>query len=157
MKVKNKTGMKLESAFEPAKRKRMGAWMEAGACSLILCTVLLFTPQMTMAEVAGESVFFLPEVDGFSQGYVGDCMPYYEDGVYYIYYLKDEGDSYHHAIYLTTTTDFLTYTEYDDPILEASDSPAPDEWIGPGFVVKADGSSYLFYTGHTEADSFDCS
>lgn len=157
MKVKNKTGMKMESAFEPAKRKGMGAWMGAGASSLILCTVLLFTPQMTMAEAAEESVFFLPEADGFSQGYVGDCMPYYEDGVYYIYYLKDEGDSYHHGIYLTTTTDFVTYTEYDDPILEASDSPAQDEWIGTGSVVKADGSYYLFYTGHTDSDAFEYS
>ena len=32
--------------------------------------------------------FFLPEADGVSQPYVGDTMPYYEDGTYYIYYLK---------------------------------------------------------------------
>ena len=50
--------------------------------------------------------FFLPAMDGASQPYVGDTMPYYEDGVYYIYYLKDGGDSYNHSIYLATTTDF---------------------------------------------------
>jgi uncharacterized repeat protein (TIGR02543 family) len=53
------------------------------------------------------SLFFLPETDGTSQPYVGDTMPYYEDGVYYIYYLKEAGDSYNHSAYLVTTTDFL--------------------------------------------------
>ena len=52
--------------------------------------------------------FFLPGVDGTSQPYVGDTMPYYEDGVYYIYYLKEAGDSYNHSVYLATTTDFVT-------------------------------------------------
>ena len=42
--------------------------------------------------------FFLPAVDGIKQPYVGDTMPYYEDGTYYIYYLKEGGDSYNHAI-----------------------------------------------------------
>lgn len=62
--------------------------------------------------------FFLPAVDGISQPYVGDTMPYYENGVYYIYYLKEGGDSFNHSIYLATTEDFITYREYDEPILE---------------------------------------
>ena len=45
--------------------------------------------------------FFLPAKDGSIQPYVGDIMPYYEDGMYYFYYLKDGGDSYHHSIYLS--------------------------------------------------------
>ena len=36
--------------------------------------------------------------------------------MYYFYYLKDGGDSYHHSIYLTTTKDFVTYTEQDDTL-----------------------------------------
>ena len=92
--------------------------------------------------------FFLPEVDGTKQPYVGDPMPYYEDGVYYIYYLKDGGDSFNHSIYLATTTDFVTYTEYADPILEASRSGGQDSWIGTGSVVKVEDKYYLFYTGH---------
>ncbi len=92
--------------------------------------------------------FFLPEVDGTKQPYVGDPMPYYEDGVYYIYYLKDGGDSFNHSIYLATTTDFVTYTEYADPILESSRSGGQDSWIGTGSVVKVEGKYYLFYTGH---------
>ena len=92
--------------------------------------------------------FFLPEMDGTKQPYVGDPMPYYEDGVYYIYYLKDGGDSFNHSIYLTTTTDFVTYTEYADPVLEASRSGGQDSWIGTGSVVKVEDQYYLFYTGH---------
>lgn len=97
------------------------------------------------------SAFFRPAVDGIDQPYVGDPMPYYEDGTYYIYYLKEGGDSYNHSIYLATTTDFLTYTEYDTPVLEASRSGGQDGWIGTGSVVKVDGTYYLFYTGHSES------
>lgn len=93
-------------------------------------------------------MFFLPGVDGTSQPYVGDTMPYYEDGVYYIYYLKDAGDSYNHSIYLATTTDFVHYEEQDGPVLEASRSGGQDSWIGTGSVVKVDGTYYFFYTGH---------
>jgi len=81
------------------------------------------------------STYFLPAVDGINQPYVGDTMPYYEDGVYYIYYLKDGGDSYNHSIYLATTTDFVTYTEQDGPVLESSRSGGQDSWIGTGSVV----------------------
>ena len=100
-------------------------------------------------------LFFLPEVDGLSQPYVGDPMPYYEDGVFYIYYLKEAGDSYNHSIYLATTTDFLTYTEYDEPVLEASRSGGQDGWIGTGSVVKVGDKYYFFYTGHAGSDAYE--
>ena len=80
--------------------------------------------------------YFLPAMDGTSQPYVGDVMPYYEDGVYYIYYLKEAGDSLNHSVYLATTTDFVTYEEQDEPVLEASRSGGQDLWIGTGSVVK---------------------
>lgn len=95
--------------------------------------------------------FFLPAVDGVNQPYVGDPMPYYEDGVYYIYYLKEGGDSYNHSVYLTTTSDFVHYTEQDAPVLESSRSGGQDSWIGTGSVVKVNGKYLFFYTGHTGA------
>lgn len=94
------------------------------------------------------NTYFLPDMDGDNQPYVGDPMPYYEDGVYYIYYLKDGGDSYNHSIYLATTTDFVTYTEIDEPVLESSRNGGQDAWIGTGSVVKVEDTYYLFYTGH---------
>ena len=99
--------------------------------------------------------WFLPAVDGVNQPYVGDPMPYYEDGVYYIYYLKDGGDSFNHSIYLTTTTDFVTYTEIDEPVLEANRSGGQDSWIGTGSLVKVEEQYYLFYTGHTGASNME--
>lgn len=92
--------------------------------------------------------FFIPGIDGINQPYVGDTMPYYENGVYYIYYLKEGGDSYNHSAYLATTTDFVTYTEYDNPVLEANRAGGQDGWIGTGSVVKVKDDYYFFYTGH---------
>ena len=98
---------------------------------------------------------FLPGVDGLSQPYVGDPMPYYEDGVYYIYYLKEGGDSYNHSIYLATTRDFLTFDEYDEPILEANRGGGQDGWIGTGSVVRVEEAYYFFYTGHAGSDAYE--
>lgn len=93
--------------------------------------------------------YFRPAMDGTEQPYVGDTMPFYENGVYYIYYLKDKGDSRNHSIYLVTTTDFVNYTEYDNVVLESTPG-AQDDWIGTGSVVNVEGTYYLFYTGHTD-------
>ena len=101
------------------------------------------------------SSYLLPAPDGIDQPYVGDPMPFYDDGTYYIYYLKDGGDSYNHSAYLATTTDFVTYTEYDDPVLEANRSGGQDAWIGTGSVVKVEDKYYFFYTGHTDAANME--
>lgn len=99
--------------------------------------------------------YFLPSEDNGAQPYVGDTMPYYEDGTYYIYYLKDGGDSYNHSIYLATTQDFVTYTEQEEVVLEASRSGGQDGWIGTGSVVKVDGKYYFFYTGHGASEALE--
>lgn len=104
-------------------------------------------------EAYDYSTYFLPEKDEAGQGFVGDTMPYYEDGTFYIYYLKESGDSYNHSIYLTTTKDFVTYIEQQEVVLEASRSGGQDSWIGTGSVVKVEGKYYFFYTGHGSATS----
>lgn len=125
-----------------------------GSLLLFFCLTVILT-QTVLADEENYTNFFIPEKDGISQPYVGDCMPYYEDGVYYIYYLKEGGDSFRHSIYLATTTDFITYTEYDDPILVSSEEEMQDEWIGTGSVVKVEDTYYLFYTGHTDSGNFE--
>ena len=82
-------------------------------------------------------------------------MPYYENGVYYIYYLKEGGDSFNHSIYLATTRDFVSYQEVDEPILESSRSGGQDGWIGTGSVVKVKDAYYLFYTGHASGSDYE--
>ena len=99
--------------------------------------------------------YFLPALDNGVQPYVGDTMPYYEDGTYYIYYLKEGGDSYNHSIYLATTKDFVTYEEQDNVVLEAARGGGQDSWIGTGSVVKVKGTYYFFYTGHTGSDAYE--
>lgn len=96
---------------------------------------------------------FLPAVDDGVQPYVGDPMPYYEDGTYYIYYLKESGDSFNHSIYLTKTKDFSHFEEKENAIVTA-DGHGQDEWVGTGSLVKADGQYLLFYTGHTFSKRF---
>ena len=83
-----------------------------------------------------------------SNGYVGDPMPYYEDGVYSIFYLQDEGGSIRHSIYRVDTTDFIHY-EYKGEVLRSGlSSTSQDYWIGTGSVDKAGEDYYFFYTGH---------
>ena len=110
------------------------------------------TPERQEATYAYD-MFFRPEIDGESQPFVGDTMPYYEDGTYYIYYLKEGGDSYNHSVYLTTTKDFVNYTERPTPVLDASRADVQDSWIGTGSVVKADKDYYFFYTGFNASGS----
>ena len=92
--------------------------------------------------------YFLPKVCGINRPFVGDIMPYYEEGTYYLYYLKDGGDSYNHSVFLTKTKDFVTYEEVEGPVLEADRSGGQDAWIGTGSVVKAGDEYLFFYTGH---------
>lgn len=100
-------------------------------------------------------LFFLPGQGDEEQSFAGDPMPYYEDGTYYLYYLKDGGDSYHHSIFLATTEDFVSYTEHDGPVIEASQESAQDNWVGTGSVVKVGDKYYFFYTGHAGSEGFE--
>ncbi len=106
-------------------------------------------------EAYDYKVFFQPKPYGLMPGYVGDTMPYFEDGTYYIYYLKEAGGSFNHSIYLTTTKDFVTYSEVEDPILEANYDGGQDGWIGTGSVVKVGKEYYFFYTAHASAGNFE--
>ena len=109
----------------------------------------------SMEKAYDYSFFFLPGQDKKGQAYVGDTMPYYEDGKYYIYYLKDGGDSYNHSVYLAVTEDFVSYTEYPEPVLESDRGGGQDAWIGTGSVIKVNGEYLFFYTGHAASDHFE--
>ena len=83
-------------------------------------------------------------------GYVGDVMPYYENGTFYIFFLKDQGNSYNHSIFLVETKDFLHYEEKGEILRSSSNYNDQDNWIGTGSVCKVDNTYYFFYTGHNE-------
>jgi len=81
-----------------------------------------------------------------ADGYVGDVMPYYENGVYSLFYLKDEGGSLRHSVYRVDTKNFIDY-EDKGLVLESRGVSFQDYWIGTGSVVKAENDYYFFYTG----------
>lgn len=99
--------------------------------------------------------WFLPAPADGVQPTVGDVMPYYEDGVFYIYYLKDGGDSFNHSIFLAITRDFASYEERRGPILEAG-REGRDFWMGTGSVVRIGSRYILFYTGHNSSPAYEC-
>ncbi|MGX8698372.1 MAG: hypothetical protein ACSW8F_00400 [bacterium] len=142
--------------------KKLIALILALTCVLALCACAGGTAGKKLAAPADEKGFAALGPDEQEENYeyrgffapamyetfVGDTMPYYEDGTYYIYYLKQGGNSFHHSIFLATTTDFVHYTEYDDVILESNFDGGQDGWVGTGSVCKVGDTYYFFYTAH---------
>lgn len=96
-----------------------------------------------LENLATYSAFYKPK-DGSR---VGDTMPFYEDGVYHIFYLKDGGGTSSHPVYRVDTTDFVHYEE-KGLALPAGDSNGGESMIGTGSIVKRGGNYLFFYTGH---------
>lgn len=96
-----------------------------------------------LENLATYSAFYKPQ-DGSR---VGDTMPYYEDGVYHIFYLKDGGGVSSHPVYRVDTADFVRYEE-KGLVLSAGDSNGGEAMIGTGSIVKHGNDYLFFYTGH---------
>lgn len=89
-------------------------------------------------------IFFKP-----SHGWVGDPMPYYENGKFYVFYLQDarDGGATFHPWYLATTSDLVTYTDEGEAIPCGEDKSQEDA-LGTGSVFKHNNVYYAFYTAH---------
>ena len=80
-----------------------------------------------------------------------DVIPYYEDGTFYLFYLRDlreperlgEGCPW----CLLTTKDFVNYTEHGE-VLPRGPEDAQDRWVFTGSCIKVNDEYYIFYTGH---------
>ncbi|MDO4229960.1 MAG: glycosyl hydrolase, partial [Capnocytophaga sp.] len=82
-------------------------------------------------------------------GWVGDPIPFYDNGKFYIYYLHDSrpaGDTFH-PWYLATTSDFYSFEDKGEAIPCGEDNSQEDA-LGTGSVIKHDGVYYAFYTAH---------
>ena len=81
-----------------------------------------------------DKMFYKPK-----NAWVGDVIPYYENGKFKLFYLKDwrnyQGDDVKHGWHLLETTDFVHY-EKDLPIGIVG---------GTGHVIKVDGVYHLYY------------
>lgn len=90
------------------------------------------------------NIFFKPK-----QGWVGDPMPFYENGKFHVFYLQDarDGAATFHPWYEATTTDFTAYEDNGEMIPCGTDDEQ-DGALGTGSVFKHNGIYYGFYTGH---------
>lgn len=83
-------------------------------------------------------------------GYVGDPMPFFEDGVMNVFYLQDGRNTYlgFHPFALMTTTDLIHYKDYGVVIPYVNDMYSQDLALGTGSIIKdKDGIYHAFYTG----------
>lgn len=85
----------------------------------------------------------------FSSGFVGDPMPYYENGRYHIFYLHDarDGKPGFHPVHKFTSYDFAAFA-YDGLMVNYAGTSDQDLAIGTGSVVRAGNTYYCYYTGH---------
>lgn len=93
-----------------------------------------------------EHFFYTP-----SDGVAGDFIPFYENGVYHLFYLKDyrnpdlygDGTPWFHL----STTDFIHFQDHGEAIPRGK-REEQDLWIFTGSVIKALGQYHIFYTGN---------
>lgn len=80
-----------------------------------------------------------------------DIIPYYEDGKFYLFYLKDFRDSEKHGEgcpwYLITSEDLVNYTDCGE-VLPRGSADEQDLFVFTGSCNKFNGEYYIFYTGH---------
>jgi len=90
------------------------------------------------------STFFKP-----AQGWVGDPMPFYDNGKIHIFYLHDarDGAPTFHPWYKVTTTNFASYTDNGE-MIPCGDENGQERALGTGGVFKHNGVYYAFYTAH---------
>jgi beta-fructofuranosidase len=80
-----------------------------------------------------------------------DVIPYYKNGIYYLYYLKDYRDIEKHgegvSWFLLKTKDFVNYKECGE-ILPKGSKDDHDLYVFTGSIIEKDNKYYIFYTGH---------
>ena len=93
----------------------------------------------------------------FSAGYVGDVMPYFENGKFNLFFLHDAktkpvGEGFH-DIHSFDTTDFINYT-YNGRMIPYGTTSEPDFGVGTGSMIKVGNTYYYYYTGHNSIGTF---
>ena len=93
-------------------------------------------------------VFYKP-----SDGWVADVIPFYWDGAYHLFYLKDyREDPAEIAVvpwFHLVTRDFVTFEDRGEALPRGGDD-AQDRSVFTGSVIEREGVFHIFYTGHNE-------
>lgn len=84
-----------------------------------------------------------------SNGWVGDPMPFYENGKYHVFYLHDarDGAPTFHPWAMASTTDFRTYQDHGE-VIACGEDDSQEDALGTGSVFKVGNTYYAYYTGH---------
>ena len=98
------------------------------------------------------SVFYKPE-----DGFLGDVIPFYWDGVYHAFYLKAPlpplRNGAHHTPYAHVASHDLVHWEELPLAIEPGPPGSPDSVsCFTGSVIERDGTFYMFYTGFPGED-----
>jgi beta-fructofuranosidase len=88
-----------------------------------------------------------------TEDFIGDTMPFYDDGQMNIFYLADQRDGRtgYHPWGLLRTSDYCTYEDMGIVIPYGDSAEDQDIALGTGCVIKdQDGKYHAFYTGHND-------
>src|SRR5450756_675340 len=95
---------------------------------------------------ADASLFYRPV-----NAWVGDTIPFYQDGVYHIFYLRDWRDPEHRGRgstwYKVTTRDFVHFEDAGEMIPKGT-TQEQDMSVATGSVLHPQGRYHAFYTGY---------
>jgi hypothetical protein len=107
----------------------MSRWLAALALTLALCLPTTAAPLYFAGEVAG----------------VGDPNPFYENGTYSVFYLKNTG---RHPWWMSQTSDASSWSTPEEA-LTVGGPGSPDYWTGSGSIAADPAGGYrMYYTGH---------
>lgn len=91
-------------------------------------------------------MFYRPE-----NAVAADVIPFYKNGEYYLFYLRDYRDLEKHGEgtpwCLLKTKDFVHFEDQDE-VIERGAQDEQDLYVFTGSVFEKDGVCYIFYTGH---------
>lgn len=91
-------------------------------------------------------IFYRPD-----DGVLADVIPFYWQGVYHLFYLKDYRDEAGHGPgtpwFHLVTRDFVSFEEWGEA-LPRGDREAQDLWVFTGSAIEREGRFVIFYTGH---------
>lgn len=101
----------------------------------------------SLVDVGAYNTFYKP-----AKGWVGDPMPFYDNGKFHFFYLYDARDNgvTFHPWHKAETTDFGTFKN-DALMIPCGDDNSQERALGTGSVIKAGNSYYAFYTAHNGA------
>ncbi len=86
-----------------------------------------------------------------ADGVAADCIPFFWQGAYHLFYLKDYRDEVGHGLgtpwFHLVTRDFVHFEDWGEALPRGA-TEAQDLWIFTGSVIERDGIFHIFYTGH---------